>query len=180
MSKAEHSMGLEIILINAGWGNPEKELQDAFGKVAQGTFDNVIPGTTIHTSCIPGLYTWDPAYSRRITKLRDTFNLPRYWEVGALQGQGLTPEESIEDLYTQVMQRTMYGGVALLQRQDNQAELPVAVGGIYKSIHRGDKQHSHDDPRLVNFISVDYHPFKGFVKGSLDGAHSHLWVGGPK
>lgn len=168
-------MILEILL--GGGDDPETELKDTFGKIAHATYDDVIQGAKLHTSCIPGLYTWDYAHSPRMTRLRDTFNLPRYWEVGTLQGHGLTKDDSVDDLYVQIMQRAMYGGVAILERQPNQQELPVALGGIYKSIHRGDKQHDHDDPRIANFIAVRYNPFRGFVKGSMDGAHSHLWVG---
>ena len=109
--------------------------------------------------------------------MRSAFNMPLYWHISTIQGLGLTREESLESLLQQTMTEAMYGNLSLLETQPGQDPLPVAIGGVYKSVHFNDKLHDHNDPRLVNFVTVDFHPLFGFETGSLDDRHCHLWAG---
>jgi hypothetical protein len=132
---------------------------------------------TVHTAAIPNLYTWESAHSTIGLQIRSALNLPLYWNISTLQGLGLTREESAQSLLQKAMSEAMFGRLSILESQPGQDPLPVAIGRAYKSVHFEDKQHDHNDPRLVNFTSVDFHPLFGFEKGSLEDRHSHLWAG---
>ena len=154
-----------------------KILTSVFEQVCYGSFKNIVEDEPLYSCVVPDVYTWEPAHSNIGIRIRSVFNRPLYWKVGTLQGLGSTKEDSAKSLLKQMVEGGMHGGLCVLEPQKYQDRIPVALGGIYRSVQRKDSLHDHNDPRLVNFQTLEFNPIRGFERGSLDGDHCHLWVG---
>lgn len=145
--------------------------------VAHGVFEekNEPP---LFAAVMPDLYTIESAHSLIGLRLRSHFGKPLSWSVQPVQGLGMTKQQSEEDLVGRLVLAGMSGKLVDFDVQPSQTRQPTAMGLAYRSIHNRDAEHDHKDPRLANFVSVDFCPHRGFVRGSLKGNHTHLWIGG--